>query len=107
MKSKMMSFSNLIACSRLLAARLPTGTRQSTRLMAPKSCCIPENPRGGREEASFDPLQPHVKNPAQGYQWRLASLRTELLPALSPHRSTCASDRYVYQPSRISMRRQE
>jgi hypothetical protein len=30
---------------------------------APKSCCIPENPRGSREEASFDPLQPHVKIP--------------------------------------------
>ena len=30
---------------------------------APKACCIPENPRGGREEASLDPLQPHIKIP--------------------------------------------
>ena len=22
---------------------------------APKACCIPENPRGGREDASYDP----------------------------------------------------
>jgi formylglycine-generating enzyme required for sulfatase activity len=25
---------------------------------APKACCIPENPRGGREDASYDPCQP-------------------------------------------------
>jgi sulfatase modifying factor 1 len=30
---------------------------------APKACCIPENPRGGREEASFDPRQPNIKIP--------------------------------------------
>jgi formylglycine-generating enzyme len=30
---------------------------------APKACCIPENPRGGREDASFDPCQPAIKIP--------------------------------------------
>ena len=30
---------------------------------APKACCIPENPRGGREEGSYDPCQPNVKIP--------------------------------------------
>jgi formylglycine-generating enzyme len=30
---------------------------------APKACCIPENPRGGREEGSLDPRQPNVKIP--------------------------------------------
>lgn len=30
---------------------------------APKACCIPENPRGGREEASYDPCQPHIRIP--------------------------------------------
>src|SRR5262245_35848547 len=30
---------------------------------APKACCIPENPRGGREEASYDPCQPQIKIP--------------------------------------------
>jgi len=30
---------------------------------APKACCIPENPRGGREAASYDPCQPNVKIP--------------------------------------------
>ena len=30
---------------------------------APKACCIPENPRGGREAASYDPCQPTIKIP--------------------------------------------
>jgi formylglycine-generating enzyme len=30
---------------------------------APKACCIPENPRGAREEASYDRWQPNVKIP--------------------------------------------
>jgi formylglycine-generating enzyme len=27
---------------------------------AAKPCCIPSNPRGGREDASYDPCQPHI-----------------------------------------------
>jgi len=30
---------------------------------APKACCIPENPRGGREDQSYDPSQPLIKIP--------------------------------------------
>jgi formylglycine-generating enzyme len=30
---------------------------------ASKACCIPQNPRGAREEASYDPSQPEVKIP--------------------------------------------
>jgi sulfatase modifying factor 1 len=30
---------------------------------APKACCIPENPRGGREEISYDPCQPQIRIP--------------------------------------------
>ena len=30
---------------------------------AQKACCIPENPRGGREDASYDPCQPQIKIP--------------------------------------------
>jgi formylglycine-generating enzyme required for sulfatase activity len=30
---------------------------------APKACCIPENPRGGREEASYNSCQPNIKIP--------------------------------------------
>ena len=30
---------------------------------APKACCVPENPRGGREDGSYDPRQPQIKIP--------------------------------------------
>jgi len=30
---------------------------------AQKACCIPENPRGGREEQSHDPHQPGIRIP--------------------------------------------
>jgi sulfatase modifying factor 1 len=30
---------------------------------APKACCIPENPRGGSESASYDPCMPSIKIP--------------------------------------------
>jgi formylglycine-generating enzyme required for sulfatase activity len=30
---------------------------------APKACCIPENPRGGPEAASYDPQMPDIKIP--------------------------------------------
>ena len=30
---------------------------------APKACCIPENPRGGREDGSYDPRQPNIRIP--------------------------------------------
>jgi sulfatase modifying factor 1 len=30
---------------------------------APKACCIPENPRGGREDASYDPCLPNIGIP--------------------------------------------
>jgi formylglycine-generating enzyme len=30
---------------------------------AEKACCIPQNPRGGREDASYDPCQPKIRIP--------------------------------------------
>ena len=30
---------------------------------APKACCIPENPRGGPEAASYDPRDPKIRIP--------------------------------------------
>jgi sulfatase modifying factor 1 len=30
---------------------------------APKTCCIPTNPRGGQEDESYDPRLPHIKIP--------------------------------------------
>jgi sulfatase modifying factor 1 len=36
---------------------------QKHRPDAQKACCIPENPRGGRANESFDPAQPNIKIP--------------------------------------------
>jgi formylglycine-generating enzyme required for sulfatase activity len=30
---------------------------------APKACCVPENPRGGRQEDSYDSCQPNIRIP--------------------------------------------
>ncbi|MGV7213507.1 formylglycine-generating enzyme family protein [Bradyrhizobium sp. UFLA05-112] len=30
---------------------------------APKACCVPENPRGGCQQQSYDPCQPNIKIP--------------------------------------------
>jgi formylglycine-generating enzyme len=30
---------------------------------APKACCVPQNPRGGTEDASLDPCQPNIRIP--------------------------------------------
>ena len=30
---------------------------------AKKACCVPQNPRGGREEGSYDPCQPNIRIP--------------------------------------------
>ena len=34
-----------------------------TRADAHKPCCIPDNPRGGRQDTSYDPCQPEIKIP--------------------------------------------
>ena len=70
---------------------------------APKACCIPDNPRGGQEAASSS-LPAADQDSPQGHQRRLASVRAELLPPLSPGRAPCGADRHVYQPCRISLR---
>ena len=70
---------------------------------APKACCIPENPRGGGEDASYDPSSAEYQNSAQGDQGRLASLRAELLPTLSTGGAPCAGGRFIDEPRRISL----
>jgi formylglycine-generating enzyme required for sulfatase activity len=41
----------------------PVTNREFRKVDAPKACCIPENPRGGREEGSYDPCQPDIRIP--------------------------------------------
>ena len=51
-----------------------------------KTCCTPANPRGGREDRSYDSAS-RDQDPAQGPQGRLASVRSELLPPLPAGRA--------------------
>ena len=46
-----------------LAERTTDWYTQKHEADAPKACCIPENPRGGAEIASYDPCQPNIKIP--------------------------------------------
>ena len=61
---------------------------------APKACCIPENPRGGREDGSYDPCQPQHQDSAQGASRaaRICARRTTAAatgrPRAMPSRST-------------------
>ena len=70
---------------------------------APKACCIPENPRGGREDDSYDPCQPDIRIPRKVHQGRLAPLRAELLPPLPPGRAPRAAGRHIYESRRFPM----
>ena len=74
---------------------------------APKACCIPENPRGSREGQSYDPSAAEHQDSAQGLEGRLAFVRTELLPSLSPRCASCGGDRYLDQPCRIPLREED
>ncbi|MET3907800.1 sulfatase modifying factor 1 [Bradyrhizobium sp. S3.3.6] len=74
---------------------------------APKACCIPENPRGGPEGASYDPRDPKIKISPEGAQGRLASVRAQLLPSLSAGGASCRADRHVGQPCRVQVYLQE
>ena len=62
---------------------------------APKACCIPENPRGGREERQLRSAPAADQDPAQGAQGRLASVRPELLPPLPAGRPHAAAGRHL------------
>ena len=72
---------------------------------APKACCIPENPRGGREDASYDP-------PAE-IRFRARCLRAaricarRITAAATGRPRACRAGRHVDQPCRVSMRRRE
>jgi hypothetical protein len=70
---------------------------------APKARCIPVNPRGAREDASYDPRQPNIKIPRKVNQARLACVRAKLLPPLPPGRTSCRANRYIHQSRRFPM----
>ena len=72
---------------------------------AAKACCIPKNPRGGAEAQQLR-RQAADQDSSQGDQGRLASVRAELLPALSPRGAARRADRYVDEPPRLSLCRE-
>ena len=71
---------------------------------APKACCIPGKSarRPGRPELRSPSAE--YQDTAQGHQGRFASVRAELLPPLPAGGAACRGDRYLDQPSRISLR---
>ena len=71
---------------------------------APKACCIPENPRGGRENESYDPCQPEIQDPAPGPEGRLAPVCAQLLPPLPPGGAPPAARRHLGEPCRLPLR---
>jgi formylglycine-generating enzyme required for sulfatase activity len=71
---------------------------------ASKACCIPENPRGGPEGASYDPCQPNIRIPRKAIKGG-SHLRTQLLPPLPAGRAPCAAGRYIDEPRRIPVYR--
>ena len=70
---------------------------------APKACCIPENPRGASRGAELRSLPAADQDSAQGDQGRLAPLRAELLPPLSPGRAARRS-RSIRRPAMSGFR---
>ena len=72
---------------------------------AHKACCIPINPRGGREDASYDSCQPEIKDSSQGAERRLAPVCAELLPPLPPRRASSGAGGHLDEPCRVPLRR--
>jgi hypothetical protein len=67
---------------------------------APKACCIPVNPRGAREDASYDPRQPDIKIP------RKVIKRGSYVCAPNycrRYRTSCRANRYIHQSRRFPM----
>ena len=73
---------------------------------APKACCVPQ--QSARRARGGELRPPPARHPdsAQGAEGRLAPLRAELLPALSPCRASCRAGRHLDQPCRLPLHRQ-
>ena len=73
---------------------------------AQKACCIPNNPRGGPLEASYDPAPARDPDSPQSAQRRLPPLCAELLPPLPAGRPLRAPHRHLHLSHRLSLHRQ-
>jgi len=70
----------------------------------PKACCIPENPRGGREADSYDACSPSVRIPRKVVKGGSHLCAPNYCPTLSPRGASCATDRHRHEPCRLPMR---
>ncbi len=71
---------------------------------APKACCIPENPRGGREDGSYDPRQPNIRIPRKVIKGGSHLCAPKLLPPLPAGCAPCGAGRHIHEPCRLPMR---
>jgi formylglycine-generating enzyme required for sulfatase activity len=53
-----------------------------------KTCCIPQNPRGGPEANSFDPSQPDIRIPRKVLKAARISARRTIAAAIDRQRAT-------------------
>jgi formylglycine-generating enzyme required for sulfatase activity len=71
-----------------------------------KACCVPQNPRGGREGRQLRPAPAGGPHSAQGAEGRLAPLCAELLPPLPPGGAPRRTGGHLDQPCRFSLHHQ-
>ncbi len=71
---------------------------------AAKPCCIPRNPRGGREEASFDPCQPDIRIPRKVLKGGSHLCAPNYCRRYPPRGAPRRAGRYVNQPCRLPLR---
>ena len=71
---------------------------------ADSDCCIPHNPRGGAEAGKLRSAPAGDQDTAQGGQGRLASVRAQLLPPLSPGGAPRPAGRHLDEPCRLPLR---
>src|SRR5262249_30719727 len=75
----------------------------ATRGRCAQSLLRSREPAWGGRGRKLRSLPTHDQDSAQGGERRLAPLRAQLLPPLSPGRPSCAAGRYVDEPCRLSM----
>ena len=71
---------------------------------APKACCIPENPRGGREDSELRPRLPNIKIPRKVIKGGSHLCAPNYCRRYRPAARHAGAGRYVHKPCWLSMR---